>query len=110
MAFSPAGYLLASYAKMRLFTPGGEAEHYAAGRQPVAFRWGDCTISLFICYDLRFPEIFRHALAAHRPELFAVLASFPEKRIQHWIRLLQARAIENQAYVVGANRVGRDSY
>jgi omega-amidase len=110
LVFSPAGELLAFYAKMQLFTPGGEPEHYTPGERPVAFRWGDCTISPFICYDLRFPEIFRAALAAHQPELFVVIANFPEKRIQHWVRLLQARAIENQAYVVGANRLGRDPY
>ena len=110
LAFSPAGHRLASYAKMRLFTPGGEPAHYAAGRRPVAFRWADCSISPCICYDLRFPEIFRRAAAAHRPELFVVIANFPEKRIQHWTRLLQARAIENQAWVAGVNRVGGDPY
>ena len=50
------------------------------------------------------------AAAAHRPELFAVIANWPQKRIQHWIRLLQARAIENQACVVGVNRIGNDPY
>jgi len=110
LVLSPSGELLAFYAKMRLFTPGGEGEHYAAGERSVAFRWGDCTVSPFICYDLRFPEIFRAAVVAHRPELLVVIANFPEKRVQHWIRLLQARAIENQAYVVGANRLGSDPY
>src|SRR6266481_932642 len=110
LSFSPAGELIAFYAKMRPFTPGGEAEHYAAGERLVVFTWDDCTVSPFICYDFRFPEIFREAVAAHRPELFVVIANFPEKRIQHWLRLLQARAIENQAYVVGVNRVGRDPY
>jgi omega-amidase len=110
LAFSPVGELLAFYAKMRLFTPGGEHEHYAPGERPIAFQWGDCAISPFICYDLRFPEVFRAAVSAHRPELFAIIANFPEKRIQHWVRLLQARAIENQAYVVGANRVGSDPH
>jgi predicted amidohydrolase len=110
LVFSPAGEPLAFYAKMHPFTLGGEGEHYAAGQQPVVFRWGDCTVSPFICYDLRFPEIFREAVATHRPELFVVIASWPEKRISHWRPLLQARAIENQAYVVGANRVGRDPY
>ncbi len=108
LVFSPAGELLAFYAKMRPFTLGGEPEHYVAGEGPVAFRWSDCTVSPFICYDLRFPEIFREAVAAHRPELFAVIANYPEKRIGHWVALLQARAIENQAYVVGVNRIGRD--
>jgi omega-amidase len=110
LVFSPAGQLVAFYAKMHPFTPGGEAEHYAAGERPAAFRWADCTVSPFICYDLRFPEIFREAAAAHRPELFAVIANWPAKRIQHWIRLLQARAIENQAYVAGVNRIGNDPY
>jgi omega-amidase len=110
LVFSPTGELLAFYAKMRLFTPGGEADHYTAGERPVAFRWGDCTVSPFICYDLRFPEIFRAAVATHRPELLVVIANFPEKRVQHWVRLLQARAIENQAYVVGGNRLGSDPY
>jgi omega-amidase len=110
LVFSPTGELLAFYAKMRPFTPGGEAEHYSAGERPAAFRWNDWTVSPFICYDLRFPELFRAAIAAHQPELFVVIANFPEKRINHWVRLLQARAIENQACVVGVNRVGNDPY
>jgi omega-amidase len=110
LVFSATGELIAFYAKMRPFTPGGEAEHYVAGQQPVTFQWSDCRISPFICYDLRFPELFRHAAAARMPELFAVIANFPEKRIQHWVTLLQARAIENQAYVVGVNRVGTDPH
>jgi omega-amidase len=110
LVFSPNGELLAFYAKMQPFVPGGEAEHYAAGEKVVAFRWADFVISLFICYDLRFPEIFREAVAAHRPELFVVIASFPDKRINHWQPLLKARAIENQAYVVGVNRIGRDPF
>lgn len=110
LVFSPAGELLVFYAKMQPFTPGGEPEHYQAGQKPVAFRWEDCTVSPFICYDLRFPEVFRAAAAAHRPELFVLIANWPEKRIQHWVRLLQARAIENQAYVVGVNRLGSDPY
>ncbi len=110
LVFSPAGELLAFYAKMRPFTPGGESEHYLAGEQPVTFRWADCTVSPFVCYDLRFPELFRQAAAAKQPEVFTVIASWPEKRILHWVRLLQARAIENQAYVIGVNRIGNDPY
>ena len=110
LVFSPAGELITFYAKMRPFTPGGEADHYTAGERPAAFHWGECTVSPFVCYDLRFQEIFREAAAAHRPELFTVIVNWPEKRIQHWIRLLQARAIENQAYVVGVNRIGSDPY
>jgi predicted amidohydrolase len=110
LIFSAAGELIAFYAKMRPFTPGGESDHYAAGERPVFFAWKGCTVSPFICYDLRFPEIFREAAAAHRPELFTVIANFPEKRIGHWVTLLKARAIENQAYVMGVNRIGNDPY
>jgi predicted amidohydrolase len=59
---------------------------------------------------LRFPELFRQAAASQRPELFLVIANWPEKRIAHWVRLLQARAIENQAYVAAANRIGTDPF
>lgn len=110
LCFSPDGKLIAWYAKMRPFTPGGEAEHYTAGQRTAIFSWGECHVSPFVCYDLRFPELFREAAAAHRPELFAVIASWPNKRIHHWTRLLQARAIENQAYIIGVNRIGTDPY
>ena len=110
LVFSPDGELVAFYAKMRPFTLGGEADHYTAGERPITFRWEGCTVAPFICYDLRFPELFRQAAADHQPELFVVIANFPEKRIQHWVTLLQARAIENQAYVVGVNRIGTDPY
>lgn len=110
LVFEPSGQLLGFYAKMRPFSPGGENEHYAAGERPKAFRWTECTFAPFVCYDLRFPELFRQVAAAHRPELFIVIANWPEKRITHWLRLLQARAIENQAYVIGVNRVGNDPF
>ena len=110
LVLSPSGELAAYYAKQQLFTPGGESAHYLPGVMPTVFRWQECTTSPLVCYDLRFPELFRQITAAERPELFLVIASWPEKRIQHWVRLLQARAIENQAYVVGVNRVGKDPY
>jgi predicted amidohydrolase len=110
LIFGPDGGLLAFYAKMRPFTPGGEHEHYAAGDSPVAFPWLESKCSPFICYDLRFPELFRLATASHGSEIFIVIANWPEKRALHWVRLLQARAIENQAYVAGVNRVGSDPY
>jgi len=94
LVFSPAGELLAFYAKMRPFTLGGESERYTAGERPITFRWSDWMISPFVCYDLRFPEIFREAAAAHQPHLFVVIACWPVKRIHHWVRLLQARAIQ----------------
>jgi predicted amidohydrolase len=60
-----------------------------------------------VCYDLRFPELFR-ADALAGAQLLVVIANWPQSRSAHWRALLQARAIENQAYVVGVNRVGRD--
>jgi len=110
LVHSPKGERLALYAKMRLFTPSGEHEHYTPGDRPVTFSCGDCAVSPFICYDLRFPELFRKVAGSHQPELFVIIANWPEKRIHHWVRLLQARAIENQAYVVGVNRVGSDPH
>lgn len=110
LAFSPEGKLLGFYAKMKPFTPGEENLHYAAGQRPSVVHWNDCTVSPFICYDLRFPEIFRAATAAHAPQLFIVIANFPAKRISHWLKLIPARAIENQAYVLAVNRVGHDPY
>ncbi len=110
LVFSPDGALLGFYAKMRPFTPGGELQYYVPGERPLVVSWNGCTFSPFVCYDLRFPEIFRLVAATKAPELFVVIANWPAKRVEHWVRLLQARAIENQAYVVGVNRVGRDPY
>lgn len=107
VVFGPDGGERARYTKMHPFTYGGEAAHYAAGERPVLFDWEGVTVAPFICYDLRFPEIFRRA-AVQGAELFAVIANWPEARVAHWETLLAARAIENQAFVVGVNRSGRD--
>jgi predicted amidohydrolase len=107
VVFSPEGELLARYAKIHPFSLGGEAQAHEAGSEIVTFRWGGFVAAPFVCYDLRFPEIFR--AAAHKgANLFVVMALWPVKRQQHWLTLLQARAIENQAYCVGVNRVGRE--
>jgi predicted amidohydrolase len=110
LAYSPAGEFLGAYSKMRPFTPGQEEQHYRAGNRPLAFPWGETRVAPFICYDVRFPELFRAAAWSDQPELFVVIANFPSKRITHWTRLLQARAIENQAYVAGVNRIGHDPF
>jgi omega-amidase len=107
VVYSPQGELLVRYSKIHPFTLGGEAACYAAGDQLVNFQWGKCLVTPFICYDLRFPEIFRSAVS-RGTQLFAVIANWPVKREKHWVTLLQARAIENQAYVVGVNRCGND--
>ena len=69
--------------------------------------WEGLKIAPFICYDLRFPELFRPAARAGA-ELIVVIANWPARRSEHWVRLLQARAIENQCYVLGVNRCGED--
>ena len=107
VVFSPEGKEIARYSKCQPFTLGGESQHYEAGQEIVTFNWQGFTVAPFVCYDLRFPELFRAAVR-RETQLFAVIANWPVKRIHHWITLLQARAIENQAYVVGVNRTGTD--
>jgi predicted amidohydrolase len=105
--FSPEGRELTRYTKMQPFSLGAETKHYHSGKEPVFFQWQNLFVAPFICYDLRFPELFRSAVRKGA-QLFAVIANWPVTRIQHWITLLQARAIENQAYVAGVNRCGAD--
>lgn len=107
VVFAPEGKLMARYCKIHPFTFGGESQHYGAGSEIVTFHWQGFVVAPFICYDLRFPEVFRAAVR-RGANLFAVIANWPAKRVQHWTTLLQARAIENQSYVVGVNRTGHD--
>jgi len=95
------------YRKMHPFSFGAEAKVYDGGDALIVDRCGSVPIGLSICYDLRFPELYRHnALAG--AEIFTVIASWPTERAAHWRALAIARAIENQAYVVAVNRVGSD--
>ena len=107
VARSPDGAELVRYRKIRPFSLGGESAVHAAGSEVKTFDWGGFKIAPLICYDLRFPELFRSA-AFQGAEMFVVMALWPVKRQQHWLTLLAARAIENQAYVVGVNRVGTE--
>ncbi|MBX3169055.1 MAG: carbon-nitrogen family hydrolase [Candidatus Eremiobacteraeota bacterium] len=107
LVFDPAGRLLGAYAKQHPFSYGGESEHYQAGDDFFLFQWNGCKVAPLVCYDLRFPETFRH-LAYQGAELYVVIANWPAPRVHHWEALLMARAIENQAYVLGVNRCGAD--
>ena len=107
LVFGPDGAMAGRYRKQRPFTPSGEKDNYAAGDRPVVVLVNGVRIAPLICYDLRFPELFRGALTLG-VDAFVVIASWPIARIGHWSALLRARAIENQAYVVGVNRVGTD--
>lgn len=105
--FNPLGQEIARYSKMQPFSLGGEAKAYTAGDDVVIFDWEGIKVAPFVCYDLRFPEGFRRAVRKGA-EMFAVIANWPVMRIGHWVTLLQARAIENLAFVAGTNRCGTD--
>jgi omega-amidase len=107
LVIAPGGGELARYTKMQPFSLGGEADVHESGASPVIFEWSGCKIAPLICYDLRFPELARSAVKLGA-EVLIYIAAWPVKRFQHWITLLQARAIENQAYVIGVNRTGSD--
>ncbi|TKJ32301.1 nitrilase-related carbon-nitrogen hydrolase [Blastococcus sp. CCUG 61487] len=92
------------YRKLHPFTHGGEHERFRAGEAPVTVTIGGVRITPFVCYDLRFADVFWRA--APDTDVYLVTANWPAARRLHWTALLQARAIENQAYVVGCNRVG----
>jgi omega-amidase len=106
VAFSPDGEL-ARYQKQRPFTGAGEHEKHTPGKTATVFDWGVLRIAPLVCYDLRFPELFRAGLALGATA-FVVIAAWPSRRIEHWVTLLKARAIENQAYVIGVNRTGNE--
>jgi predicted amidohydrolase len=102
--FDPSGSIAAVYRKQRLFTYAGEHEVYSPGDGPVVVTIDGARVGLFICFDLRFPELFR----AVAPDIDAalIIANWPERRRAHWDILTRARAIENQCYVVAVNRTG----
>ncbi|MDQ2731275.1 MAG: carbon-nitrogen family hydrolase [Armatimonadota bacterium] len=105
--FGRDGSEAARYQKIHPFRYAGETEYYEPGGPVCLFDWGGFTTAPFICYDLRFPEDFRRAVS-RGAQLFIVIANWPTARLAHWTTLLKARAIENQAYVVGVNRCGSD--
>lgn len=101
------GVEVGRYAKCRPFTPSGEHVKYARGQAVRVFDIDGIKIAPLICYDLRFPELFRDA-TRQGAELFVVIANWPDKRIAHWPTLASARAIENLAALVAVNRTGAD--
>jgi predicted amidohydrolase len=92
------------YAKIHPFSYAGEHERYAGGTDFLTADVAEVRTSVFVCYDLRFADEFWQLAAA--TELYVVVANWPTPRHEHWRALLRARAIENQAYVLGVNRVG----
>lgn len=98
------------YDKRHRFAFAGEDAHYTAGNRRVVAQVNGWKVNLLVCYDLRFPVWARQQLQEGQPEydLLLYVANWPQRRSHAWQTLLQARAIENQCYVVGVNRVGND--
>ena len=95
------------YDKKHLFTYGGEDKRFTAGKDRVIVTFRGVRILLLVCYDLRFPVWSRNR---GDYDMILYVASWPKTRVEAWKLLLRARAIENQCYVAGVNRVGKDPY
>ena len=98
---------LRHYDKRHLFRMGREHQHFTPGREAWSAAWRGFRICPLVCYDLRFP-VFSRRRAELDYDLLLYVANWPAARAEAWRALLRARAIENQAYVVGVNRVGED--
>lgn len=103
---NPAGRPVGKYRKTHLFKEIGEQDFFAPGNDAFCIETEIGKIGIAICYDIRFPELFRQ-MALSGAEIICVPSQFPHPRLEHWQTLLRARAIENQLFVVGSNRVGR---
>jgi len=101
-----SGKTVCSYSKIHLYSFAGEDKAYRAGERQETFSLEGFAVTPAICYDLRFPSVFWDA--AEKTDLYVVIASWPARRAEHWMTLLRARAIENQCFVVGVNRTGKD--
>src|SRR3954463_12200481 len=104
LAFAPDGSVAASYDKQRLFGFAEETTVYSAGNKACIVSVGGVSLALFVCFDLRFPELFREVAA--ETDALIVIANWPSARQEHWDILTRARAIENQCYLIGVNRIG----
>lgn len=101
---SKDGNVLCNYSKIHPFSFSEEEKYFNKGNEINFCNINDFVLAPFICYDLRFPEIFQ--IASKKADIITVAASWPKSREEHWITLLKARAIENQCFVIGINRVG----
>lgn len=107
--FDDKGIIKKVYRKIHPFNLSNESKYYSAGSKPVTTQIGEITFGLSICYDLRFPELYR-TYGKARIDILVNIANWPASRITHWHTLLRARAIENQSYMLGITRVGKDPY
>jgi omega-amidase len=104
------GNTAAKYRKTHLYAvaPVEEQTCFAPGDTFATFALGGVHFGFSICYDLRFPEMYRKLVTAHDVEAFVISSAWPFPRVEHFRTLAAARAIENQAYVIASNRVGKD--
>lgn len=105
------GVFLGKYRKIHLFPPMKEPEVFSIGgffQDILSFKIKSMNLGLLICYDLRFPELSRRVTLSGNIDVLVYLAEFPHPKYEVWTRLLQVRAIENQIFVCGVNRVGSD--
>lgn len=105
VAITPDGRIAGMYSKIHLFSPQGEDRSLAPGRRITVTELCGIRIGLAICYDLRFPSLFRNC-AAEGAELMLVQAAWPCSRMEHWEVFIRARALENQFFVAGVNCTG----
>lgn len=112
VVINPQGHMIATYAKIHLFSPEGEDEFYSPGDRTSVFSIGGYRLGIALCYDLRFPALFQ-LYATQGVHGVIVPASWPCSRIENWEVFIKARAMENQIYIIGVNRIGTtpiDSY
>jgi len=105
--FDKKGIVKNIYRKIHPFSFANEEKYFSAGNDIIVTNIGDVKIGLTVCYDLRFPELYR-LYAKEKVDVILDIANWPSVRVEHWKHLLKARAIENQCFIVGVNRVGVD--
>ena len=105
-----SGNVVGSYRKTHLFTgtPIGEDECFLPGNELKSFAFGGFRLGLSVCYDLRFPEVYRTLAIEEGANVFILSSAWPFPRVEHFRTLVSARAIENQSYMISSNRVGTD--
>jgi predicted amidohydrolase len=110
VAIDASGAIVAKYRKTHLFSPPPieEQKCFSAGDELVSFAAGSLLLGLTICYDLRFPEVYRTLACEQGANVLVISSAWPFPRLEHQRVLATARAIENQSYVILSNRVGKD--
>jgi len=95
-----------TYSKIHLYSFGGEDKHYSPGSKQEVFELEGLRVMPAVCFDLRFPYIFWNM--ATKADVYVVIAAWPMRRAEQWMTLLRARAVENQAYCIGVDRIGME--